>query len=173
MTHSYVIREVDGAIMTNYSFITNSSHRDTMIQFKKHHFTEAAHMLVTSDRKRTDAKEMDVHGMGVDVLWMGIKRMQLDAKGGGTRSVLVKFINPDDSFHIQLILVALRLRMEYDTECHDGLPEAQFLVSDVLCTLIGRWLRILTPVHHEAETVLPIHLIAFLRLLMAQRPEFI
>ena len=169
MVHSYV-REVDGTIHRILNVEGDYSHRDTMIQLKKKHFNEAAHMLVPADPKRaTETKDVHVHGISTDGVWEFIKQEQYTGKANGIKgSVLVQFTGADETFYFKLLLVALRLRAEYDTECEDGLPDVRFLVSEEQCMYITQWLKALTPIQQEA--VLPIHLIAFRKLLTGQMP---
>ena len=155
MVHSYV-RAEDGTIRRIFNFDGDLSHRESMIQFKKHHFAEAGNMLVPSNPKQAiDVKDLDVRGAPIDGVWELIKQEQFTAKGNGTKGfILVQFINADETFFFKLLLVALRLRVEYDTECEDGLPDVRFIVSEQQCMYIARWLKAFTPT--QQETVLPI-----------------
>ena len=63
MVHSYVRDITDGQIRRIFNFDGGHSLRETMIQFKKQHFTQAAQMLVPSNPKRaTDVKDLNVSG---------------------------------------------------------------------------------------------------------------
>jgi hypothetical protein len=65
------------------------------------------------------------------------------------------------------MIVMLRLRVEYDVECKDGLPELQVILNEAACRKINHWANILQPTGSN-HMVHPAHLVAFALLMFRQ-----
>ena len=77
--------------------------------------------------------------------WENIKTKQIEGKGGQSRTLCIEPVNLETFSSYCILLVALRLRVEYEQECNENYPEVQFVLSERMHQKVTKWMRMLRP----------------------------
>ena len=121
------------------------------LQFTQKHFQrvmESLLVLSPSERSTMTTHKLSTRHDGSDrhkdlsELWKGLKEKQLDAKKNNIATLTMEVT---DANLMLLLLVALRLSLEYDVECNQGFPETQYVVSEFMCKQLKFLAKMMEP----------------------------
>lgn len=146
---------------------TDLIHHSSML-FSGHHFEQVRQSLVVlpGGSAVPDAKTIIDVNQPMNDIWETIKKLQIKAKKAGPLLLSPDVLQSENIY--PLLIVLLRLEKDQDLEAQDGIPCVQILVNESSCKKMNVWLNMLSPIEPD-KSVHPVHLIAFGRLLAAQK----
>ena len=164
------IRHDNGSIQDLYPMSPDSL-TDHNLMFSRQHFDDLKNSVVTmSPGDHIPGTQKLNVDQDMSLIWKQLKEMQWSTKRSGQTTITVEPSSHHSNWFYKLLLVILRLRVEYDTECKDGLPDVQFVLNEMAYKKMQHWANLLKPTG-EHQLVHLAHLVAFGRLVHAQKPN--
>ena len=163
----FYIRKPDGSVENLSPMGAHTLLNSHNLVFSRQHFDALKQSIIAvSPGDKLPDHPVEFKLGEVDEMWQNLKRIQWDNKHSHHPITVYPAISTFENF-FQLMIVMLRLRVEYDVECKDGLPELQVILNEAACRKINHWANILQPTGSN-HMVHPAHLVAFALLMFRQ-----